>query len=161
MNEDCVPDTVSERIACQQILAEDHSVYSVQRLVLPGDVGSSLTSADLLRLYFEYVERFTLGLTRVQISLSGVELRLAGLGLILFSPPGQESDAGTEKTVLRIAGGLLVQPQECDRGQLEFRVEKVPGGTRLTLQLADYCPLLLGSGRPSLLRKWLYRMTQA
>ncbi|GFO57585.1 hypothetical protein GMSM_45920 [Geomonas sp. Red276] len=29
------------------------------------------------------------------------------------------------------------------------------------MKLSDYCPLLLGSNKPSLWRKWLYRFTQA
>jgi len=31
----------------------------------------------------------------------------------------------------------------------------------VTLRLSDYCPLLLGSQRPSGIRRWLYRLTQA
>jgi hypothetical protein len=154
--------TVAERLACQQILEADRSVFSVQRLLLPGEAGG-ISADELLRLYFDYVERFTLGMIRVAESGEGVEFRLAGLGsaLIRFSAPLHEKTGKSGKTVLRICGGLLVQPKECDRGQLEFRVETEGADTRVTLQLADYCPLLLGSNRPSLLRKWLYRLTQA
>jgi hypothetical protein len=135
----------------------------VQRLLLPADVSGSITSADLLNLYLEYVERFTLGIVRAGRSADGLEFRLGRRGAVLisFAVPQFEKGEGTERTVLQITGGLLVQPLECDRGQLEFRVDKLPAGNRLTLQLADYCPLLLGRNRPSLLRKWLYRLTQA
>jgi len=40
-------------------------------------------------------------------------------------------------------------------------VEAVENGTRATLKLSDYCPLILGSSQPSIWRKWLYRLTQA
>ena len=154
---------IDERVACQQILAEDHSVFSVQRLMLPEAVSDSISSAGLLRFYLDYVARFTLGIIRVAESAGGIEFSLAAGGLVLirFAAPLHELAGDTEKTILQISGGFLVQPRECDRGQLEFIVEKRSAGSRLTLQLADYCPLLLGSSNPSLLRKWLYRLTQA
>lgn len=31
----------------------------------------------------------------------------------------------------------------------------------VTLQLSDYCPLILGSSSPSKIRYWLYRLTQS
>jgi hypothetical protein len=31
----------------------------------------------------------------------------------------------------------------------------------VSLQLSEYCPLILGSSTPSPLRRWLYRLTQA
>ncbi|HJV65691.1 MAG TPA: hypothetical protein VJ550_08160 [Geomonas sp.] len=55
----------------------------------------------------------------------------------------------------------MVQQKECERGKLEFIVEETPLGTRVTLKLSDYCPLLLGGSKPSVWRKWLYRFTQA
>ena len=39
--------------------------------------------------------------------------------------------------------------------------ETTNGGVKVTLQLSDYFPRLLGSRTPSLPRKWLYRLTQA
>jgi hypothetical protein len=154
---------IDERVACQQILEKDHSVFSVQRVMLPEEVSGRISSERLLRLYLEYVEQFTLGIIRVAESSDGVEFHLArgGLVLIRFAAPLHEKTGDTDQTTLQIAGGFLVQPLECDRGQLDFIVEKQGAGTRLTLQLADYCPLLLGSSNPSLLRKWLYRLTQA
>lgn len=163
MSNDTYPEADSERLACQQILAEDHSVFSLQRLLIPRDVCCAVSSGELLRFYLEYVKRFTLGIIRVETGRDTLDFRLTGVGLVLirFSVPLTEQDGTVDKTTLRICGGLLVQPKECDRGQLEFKVETASSGTRLSLQLADYCPLLLGSNRPSLLRKWLYRLTQA
>jgi hypothetical protein len=40
-------------------------------------------------------------------------------------------------------------------------IETVDSGSRVTVKLSDFCPLILGSNRPSLWRKWLYRLTQA
>jgi len=163
MSDKNLPEAVDERVACQQILERDHSVFSVQRVMLPEEMSGTISSGGLLRLYLEYVERFTLGIIRVAESSDGVEFRLPGCGvtLIRFTAPQHEEAGNAEKTTLQIAGGLLVQPLECDRGQLDFIVEKRAGVTVLTLQLADYCPLLLGGSNPSLLRKWLYRLTQA
>jgi hypothetical protein len=109
------------------------------------------------------VERFTLGIIRTYANADVIEFRLAGSGmaLIRFAAPLHEKGGGAEQTILQICGGMLVQPRECDRGQLAFIVENSAAGIRLTLQLADFCPLLLGSGRPSRWRKWLYRLTQA
>jgi len=156
-------EAADERVACQQILENDHSVFSVQRLMLPDDGRGSISSAELLRFYLEYVERFTFGVIRVTQTAAAIEFHLAGGGVVLirFAAPLHTHEGATEKTTLQIAGGLLVQQLECDRGQLDFIVEKRAAGTRLTLQLADYCPLLLGGSNPSLLRKWLYRLTQA
>ena len=52
---------IDERVACQQILAEDHSVFSVQRLMLPEEVSGRISSAGLLRLYLEYVSSLPWG----------------------------------------------------------------------------------------------------
>ncbi len=85
----------------------------------------------------------------------------SSLALLQFLPPRHIQEAAGDRTILSISGGLLVDKQECARGQLEFIVEETAAGSRLTLKLADYCPLLLGSRQPSLWRKWLYRFTQA
>lgn len=163
MNLDHQLDSAAEKLVCQQILVADQSVFSVQRLLLPEGCGQRITSAELLGYYLAYVERFTLGIIRAVTSEHGIEFRLGrqGPALIRFAPPLATGEGDNEATVLRICGGLLVQPRECDRGELEFRVEQTEAGCRLTLQLADFCPLLLGSNRPSRLHKLLYRLTQA
>lgn len=163
MNVDHQLDNAAEILACQQILVADQSVFSVQRLLLPDGCGGRITSAELLGYYLAYVERFTLGLIRAVTREGGIDFRLGrrGPALIRFAPPQATGAGGNEATVLQICGGILVQPQECLRGELEFRVEQTGAGCRLTLQLADFCPLLLGSSKPSRLRKLLYRLTQA
>jgi hypothetical protein len=163
MNSDRLPSIDDDRIAFQQILVEDQSVYSIQTVVIPGSKAADLTTERLLQLYIDYIQRFTFGLLRVTKSVAGVEFRLNGsdIAIINFAPPTLERDGDREKTTLRICGGFLVQPQECDKGQLDFIIEPVDYGRRVTLRLADFCPLILGSRQPSIWRKWLYRFTQA
>jgi len=163
MKPDRLPEIEIGRVACQQILEEDHSIFSIQWVILPPGSDHKLTSEKLLKHYLDYIVRFTLGIIRTVGSDKGLEFRLAGssIAIISFSPPRLEKTAEGENTTLRISGGLLVQPKECDRGKLEFIVESVESGCRVVLKLSDFCPLLLGSRQPSLWRKWLYRFTQA
>lgn len=146
-------------IACQQVLTEDASVFSVQWADLPAALAGALSPQDLLARYLHYISRCTLTVIRPALLERGVEFRLLGTNrsLISFLPPSHEDGA----VLLRICGGLLVQPRHCDRGELRFGVEHRSEGVRVSLQLSDFCPLLLGSGSPSLLRFWLYRFTQA
>ena len=150
-------------IACQQLLAEDRSVFSIQWVVIPGAAPLQLTSGGLLELYIEHIERCTYAIVHPVLNENGLEFRLGrtSIPLIKFSLPVHTSVDNGNRTRLCISGGFLVQPGECDRGQLDFLVEQADDGTRITLRLSDYCPLLLGSSRPSLLRRWLYRLTQA
>ena len=150
-------------IACQQVLAEDHSVFSIQWIVVPPAANLSMDSERLLELYLAYIKRFTLSLVRPAPGRDCLELRLAcsALSLIKFSHPAHLTTPQGSCSTLRICGGVLVQPKECERGQLDFQVERIDEGTRITLQLSDFCPLLLGSSKPSPWRRWLYRLTQA
>ena len=163
MYRDKLPETDKNRIAFQQILEADHSVFSIQTVVIPFGKSGVLTSTGLLRMYLDYIKRFTFGLIQPEENPDGIEFRLAGtsLAIIRFSPRVFAENDDIQKTTLCISGGLLVQPEECDRGQLDFLVEAVASGTRATLKLSDFCPLILGSSQPSLWRKWLYRLTQA
>ena len=146
-------------ISCQQVLVEDNSVFSVQWSVIPDALAGRLTPELLMERYLGYIRSRTLGLIRPRHDRDGTQFRLLGsqLSLISFLPPSREGNA----VVLRICGGLLVQPRQCDRGELHFEVQQQDTGVRVSLQLSDFCPLLLGSPEPSLLRLWLYRLTQA
>jgi hypothetical protein len=146
-------------IACQQVMVDDASVFSVQSTDLPKAMAAELSAAELLLRYLGYVRKFTLTLIRPVALESGIEFRLIGTrqSLISFLPPEYADDFAT----LRICGGFLVQPRQCDRGELLFGVEHLPERTHISLQLNDFCPLILGSRSPSLLRFWLYRFTQA
>lgn len=160
---DKLPDIDAEKIASQQILEADHSVFSIQWIVISEVSPQTISSDALLQRYLRYIRHCTMGIIRPVQSADGIEFRLAGSSLALFQflPPRQIHESGGERIILCISGGLLVQQQECDRGQLEFISEKTAAGSRLTLKLSDYCPLLLGGREPSRWRKWLYRCTQA
>lgn len=163
MNPDRLPETDPERVAYQQVLAEDRSVFSIQWATIPNGQNSGLTSEELLARYLSYIEKVTLKLIKTRVDAEGVTMRLspAGPDLISLLPPETVRSENGTRTTLRICGGFLVQPGECNVGKLDFLTEAVPSGTRVTLRLADYCPLLLGSRKPSLFRRWLYRLTQA
>lgn len=148
-----------QEIACQQVLLDDASVFSVQWSVFPASLAPPLSPKMLLDHYLAYIRRCTAGIIRPHVTPGGIEFRLlfSRLSLITFLPPAMEPDAA----VLRICGGLLVQSRECTRGELRFGVVREPEGVRVSLQLTDFCPLILGSRSPSRLRRWLYRFTQA
>jgi hypothetical protein len=141
-------------------LLQDASVWSVQTVTFPAGPATAITPRLLLELYLEHIRRFTLGLVRPSMEEGGVHFSLPGgkIRLISFTPPETENDSLT----LRICGGLLVQRDNCTRGELIFSVTpEADGGATASLCLADYCPLILGDSQPSALRKWLYRFTQA
>ena len=147
-------------IGCHQVMLQDASVWSIQTLAVPPAHAGALTPATLFELYLDHIRRFTLGIIQPVRRHDGLHFSLFGrrFSLISFTPP--EEVGGT--ICIRICGGLLVQRDQCHRGELTFAAEPtVDGGSRISLTLSDYCPLLLGSSRPSRGRKWLYRLTQA
>lgn len=148
-----------QEISCQQVLVDDASVFSVQRSVFPALICDSLSSENLLTRYLDYIRSCTLSIIRPLRTENGIEFRLLGsrLSLISFLPLCTEG----EEAVLRICGGFLVQPRQCHRGELRFMVDPQPEGVQVSLQLSDFCPLILGSPNPSRARFWLYRFTQA
>lgn len=149
----------NQEIACQQVLLEDSSVFSIQWSTFPTQIAADLTPLGLLECYLSYIRRATCSVIRPTSSATGIDFRLLGStwSLISFLPP----ETGENITTIRICGGLLVQPHQCHRGELRFTVEQIPEGTKVGLQLSEYCPLILGSSSPSSLRRWLYRFTQA
>jgi hypothetical protein len=152
-----------QEIACQQILEQDASVYSVQWLVLPESCAPRVTAEFLLDRYLKLVRNWTWSLIRPALSAEGVQFRILNTPLVLlsFGPAEYPGGEGAGEVHLRVNGGLLVQPRECDRGLFSLYAEEVAEGVRVRVQLSDYCPLLLGSARPSRLRRLLYRVTQA
>lgn len=140
-------------------MVEDASVFSVQWTDLPETMAGALSAGDLLGRYLDYIKKCTMTLIRPVTLESGIEFRLfgTGLSLISFSQPEFNDRFAT----LRICGGFLVQPHRCDRGELRFGIEPLPGCVRVSLQLSDFCPLILGDSSPSPVRILLYRVTQA
>ncbi len=146
-------------IACQQVMVEDSSAFSVQWTDLPISMAGELTAVKLLVRYLGYVKKCTLTLIRPVTMETGIEFLLfgTGLSLITFLHPVFTEDFAT----LRICGGFLVQPRQCNRGELRFGVEQMSGSVRISLQLSEFRPLILGNRSPSIIRFWLYRLTQA
>ena len=151
--------SASVAIACQQVLQQDASVFSIQWMDLPAHLAVGLTPERLLQRYLEHIRRFTGTLVSpVQLG-KVVEFRLWRSRLSLLQFDVGEADATALS--LRIRGGLLVQPAFCRQGELVFSCEPKDDLVRIGLRLSDYCPLLLGSRAPSVVRKWFYRLTQA
>lgn len=148
-----------QEIVCQQVMAEDSSVFSIQWTTFPREISEGITPALLLHRYLSYIRNATLSIVRPSLSENGIEFRLLSTdwSLISFLKPSEEENT----VILRICGGLLVQKRQCDRGELRFTVSEEPGGIMITLQLSDYCPLILGNASPSKIRYWLYRLTQS
>lgn len=152
----------NNRIASKDFIKGDSSVVSRQWVKLPAG-GALPTPEQMLEKYLAFLRRYTLSLVRPVEVASGIEFRLAGLHrpLLLFAPPERSLNGESRSTVLRIQGGLLVQKCECGRGMLTFIVSPGADEVELAVQVADYCPLLLGSAKSSRLRSLLYRSTQA
>lgn len=148
-----------QEIACQQILQKDFSVFSVQSCLFKTEIASKLTSEYLLQRYLSYIRSCTATIIRPSINDKGVEFKLfnSRLTLLGFSPP--TIVAGT--LILSICGGLLVERHKKQQGEFRFTVRKQADGVFTSLQLSEYCPLILGSAKPSIFRRTLYRFTQA
>ncbi len=155
--------TARHDIAFQQVLLADGSVFSIQWTVIPASHAAPLSPSFLVERYLAYVRRFTLSLIRPATTSAGIEFRLlhTGLCILSFSGPFFSAHGTAAIATLNICGGFLVQPAYCDRGQLSFITDTTATGVNVTLELSEYCPLLLGSPRPSRLRKLLFRFTQA
>lgn len=147
------------QIACQQVLVDDNSVFSIQWTDLAPELAAGLTVERLLEHYLAAIRQLTIGLIQPTRTADGISFNLFGrLPLLCFLPPEPEQDW----LAMRICGGFLVQRDQCDRGELAFNCSVInTGQVRVTLRLSDYCPLLLGSAQPSFLRRQLYRLTQA
>ena len=150
-------------IACQQVLTGDGSVFSIQWTVIPHRHQATLTPDFLLERYQAYLRRVTLTLVRPLRTGEGLAFRFLStkVALLTFAAPAFSSDNGIHAVTLRICEGHFVQAACCNRGKFSIMAESVNGGVKITVQLSEYYPALLGSRFPSLPRKWLYRLTQA
>ena len=148
-----------QEIACQQVLVEDSSVFSIQWSVFPALLAARLTPEMLLNRYLAYIRRCTATIIRPHCSASGIQFRLLGSrwSLISFRAPAEEQHA----VVLPICGGLLVQPGYRECGELRFGIREEPDGIRVSLELSGYRPLILGPPPPSPFRRLLYHLSQA
>ena len=156
-------DPQTQVIAYLQELREDSSVYSVQWMTISPLLAGAVSPCALLARYLAHIRRFTFSVVRPLASDHGIEFRLLNsrTSIISFAMPVYLEEGETSSGVLRINGGVLVQPGECDRGELSFISEMCGEGVKVVIRLSDYCPLLLGARKPRRWRKVLYRLTQA
>jgi len=152
---------VPQEISCQQVLVDESSVHSSQWMFVSERYSALVTPRYLLDRYLTYLRQITLSLVRPVETRTLIEFRLAGTGrsMLSFTLPEEGNDGCSLH--LAICGGFLVQPDNCRRGQLAFLVKLERDELKVMVHLSDYCPLLLGGPRPSALRRWLYRLTQA
>ena len=110
-----MPNAPVQEIACQQVLVEDSSVFSIQWSLFPESVAAGLTAEDLVARYLEYVRQFTATFIRPEILPEGIRFRLLSsrLSVITFNPLVLHSDNSSSSAVLHVNGGILVQPREC------------------------------------------------
>jgi hypothetical protein len=150
-------------IFCQQVLMHDASVFSIQWAVFPEQHAATLTPDFIMEKYHSFLRRVTLSLARPLWTADGLDFRLLStkIHLLAFAAPIYSDTGGISSVTLHICGGHFVQREQCNRGIFSFMSEKIEGGVKVTVQLADYHPRLLGSLIPCRFRKLLYRLTQA
>jgi hypothetical protein len=153
----------AQHIVCNEIIIEDHSVFSRQWIRITHFDQNLLTPAFLVKKYMAFIRRFTLSIIRPVQSDRKTTFTLFGSSfpLLIFSGPEFSEDDLSQTAALRIEGGFLVQRNECGKGLFSFIIENAKEGIQIAVQVCDYCPLLLGGRKPSYIRKWAYRCTQA
>jgi hypothetical protein len=152
-----------KKIACTEIILNDNSVFSRQSLVISNCNRALLTPAYLVEGYLAFLRKCTFFI--IQPVQAGGKTAFALFGslfpLLIFSGPEFSGNDRTQSAILRVEGGMLVQRNECGKGMLSFIIENVEEGVQVAVEVCDYCPLFLGGRKPSKMRKWFYRCTQA
>src|SRR3954447_9452659 len=99
------------KIACQQILLQDASVYSIQCMDLPERYRRLVTPSLLLDRYYRNIRHLTFSMIRPVTTDSGVEFRMVGTKLapLSFSLPQYQESPDATAVHLCISGGFLVQ----------------------------------------------------
>ena len=152
-----------KKVACKDVILEDHSVFSRQWIKIPHIDKVLLTPAFLVESFMAFVRTCTLSIVQPVQSGGKIAFALFGfsLPLLIFSGPEFSENDRSQTATLRIEGGLIVQRNECGKGMISFIIEVVEEGVQVAVQVNDYRPLLLGGRKPSKMRKWFYRSTQA
>jgi hypothetical protein len=125
----------------------------------------------LARAYWAYLSRISLSLFRVVYEPDARIVVLLGrpLALLRFHAPEYETSESRGVVTWRIDRGLLVSRQGRGKGYLRIAVERAeseppaaPGLARLRVEVsvANFYPLLRGSGRFARFGAWLYGQTQ-
>ena len=131
----------------------------------------------LARTYWRFLERVSLGLLRVLYTPTSREVVLLRRPLVLlrFRAPEYEVAADRGAVTWRIESGLLVIPRGRGKGFLRIAVERrdEAAGARagragasdeatvtVASEVANFYPMIAGSGRFSRVGRVLYRITQ-
>jgi hypothetical protein len=124
----------------------------------------------LARAYWAYLSRISLSLFRVVYEPDARIVVLLGrpLALLRFHAPDYQTSESRGVVTWRIDRGLLVSRQGRGKGYLRIAVERAegtptaPGLARLRVEVsvANFYPLLRGSGRFARFGAWLYGQTQ-
>ncbi len=152
-----------KKIASMEVILGGHSVFSRQCIKIPHIDKALITLPFLVDSYMAYIRKCTLSIVQPVQSRGKTTFALFGSSfpLLIFSGPEFSTNDLSQTAALRIEGGLLVQRNECDKGMFSLIIELVEEGVQIAVQVCDYCPLLLGGPKPSPVRKWIYRWTQA
>lgn len=126
------------------------------------------TLERLARAYWRYLGKISLGLLKVGYSASGrfVVLGWRRLVLLRFRPPVFDTGPGYGRVTWPIERGVLVASEGRGRGYLRIdvrRVDEAAGGEakiRVRASVANFYPLLRGSGWIARLGMWFYSQTQ-
>lgn len=123
----------------------------------------------LARAYWVYLTRATLRLVRVVYAPDSraVVLLSRRLALLRFRRPEYVTAPGLGQVTWRIERGFLVAPSGRGRGHLRIRVRRMGSGeepgterVRVTAEVANFYPLLRGSGPFARFGTALYNATQ-
>ncbi len=125
----------------------------------------------LARTYWRFLERISLGLLRVLYTPRSREVVLIGRPLVLLRFRAPEYDVATDRGAVlwRIDRGLLVVPRGRGKGFLRITVQRTGAPAAwssdeatLTVcsEVANFYPMIAGSGWFSLVGRYVYRFTQ-
>jgi hypothetical protein len=126
------------------------------------------TLERLARGYWRYLNRISLGLLRIAYSGSerSIVLLWRRLELLRFREPRYDTGPGFGRVTWPIERGVLVAPAGRGRGYLRFDVRLLdpgPGGegrVRIRAVVANFYPLLRGSGWFARIGSFFYAQTQ-
>jgi hypothetical protein len=126
------------------------------------------TLERLARGYWRYLNRISLGLLRIAYDGSSRSIVLVWrrFDLLRFRAPRYDIGAGFGRVTWPIERGVLVAPGGRGRGYLRFdvrRLEPGPGGegrVRIRAVVANFYPLLRGSGWFARMGSLIYSQTQ-
>ena len=126
------------------------------------------TLERLARGYWRYLNRISLGLLRIAYAGSerSIVLVWRRLELLRFREPSYDTGPGFGRVTWPIERGVLVAPSGRGRGYLRFDVRRLDpgadgeGGVRIRAVVANFYPLLRGSGWFARIGSSVYAQTQ-